>query len=150
MERKRLPASSAYRCGELRVFGKAVRYRGVAYLLPAILSELHTVVRNELVNVAVLVPFRLGMSNEDDQLRRQKRVSCGDTRLRSAESTCSRFSHSAGSSRRYTGNSGQWRGGRNYESLRLVGEMKELRREKDWAGRRNPKNAAAEEGRSCE
>lgn len=40
----------------------------VNYLNPAIVCELNTVIRNELVNLAVLVAFALCMADENDHL----------------------------------------------------------------------------------
>jgi hypothetical protein len=39
------------------------------YLDPAIICELHAVVGNELVDLAVLVAFALGVADQDDHLR---------------------------------------------------------------------------------
>jgi hypothetical protein len=39
------------------------------YLDPAIICELHTVVGYELVDLAVLVAFALGVADQDDHLR---------------------------------------------------------------------------------
>jgi hypothetical protein len=41
----------------------------VHYLDPAIICELHAVVGNELVDLAVLVAFALGVADQDDHLR---------------------------------------------------------------------------------
>ena len=41
---------------------------GAIYLNPAIVRKLDTVVRNELVNLAVLVAFALRMADENDHL----------------------------------------------------------------------------------
>ena len=45
----------------------------MTYLCPAMLCQLHTVIRNELVNVAVLVPLRLRMANQYNHLRMSAR-----------------------------------------------------------------------------
>lgn len=38
------------------------------YLDPAVFCELHTVIRNELMDLAVLIAFALGVADEDDHL----------------------------------------------------------------------------------
>jgi hypothetical protein len=40
------------------------------YLDPAIIRELDTVIRNELMDLAILVAFALRMADEDDHLHR--------------------------------------------------------------------------------
>lgn len=43
--------------------------RGERYLDPAVICELHAVVGDELVDLAVLVAFALGVADQDDHLR---------------------------------------------------------------------------------
>lgn len=44
------------------------------YLTPAFVCELYPVIRNELVDLAVLVAFALGVADQDDHL--QGRCQC--------------------------------------------------------------------------
>ena len=43
--------------------------RGERYPDPAVICELHAVVGDELVDLAVLVAFALGVADQDDHLR---------------------------------------------------------------------------------
>lgn len=49
--------------------GRPWKERGERYLDPAVICELHAVVGDELVDLAVLVAFALGVADQDDHLR---------------------------------------------------------------------------------
>jgi hypothetical protein len=63
---------------------------GSIYLDPAILCELDTVIRDKLVDLAVLVAFALGVADEDDHLH----GSVNEVQRGTSAITHARFAHS--------------------------------------------------------
>lgn len=85
MERRVRPASSA--CRACHISAGSTRggtYHGVdtAYLGTAMLGELDSVVRNELVDIAVPVPLGLRMANQDYHLDGHQLCLAATTRRR--------------------------------------------------------------------
>lgn len=61
----------------VRRASKASKSRFVTYLLVAFIRKLDAVVGNNLVYLSILVPFRLSMPDEDDQLHASQRDMIG-------------------------------------------------------------------------
>lgn len=64
-------------------------YKGSIYLDPAIFCELNTVIRNKLVDLAVLVALALRVADEDDHLH----GSVNEVQRHESGRTYARFAH---------------------------------------------------------